>query len=247
MGLRIVHISDTHGKHENLTIPECDVLVFTGDMGTRTNELELVSFLSWIEKQPADVKIVIAGNHDICMDKNWVKKQKNEGSVEGILAQQHYQNAKVLMESYKVKYLEDKDYVYNGIKFYGSPYSPSFHRERWVFNADRGEEIKKVWSKIPSDVNILLTHTPPYKILDYVDGRYKRHPDEDQNVGCEDLMSIIKTRLTKLKLHCFGHIHETTGILIKDVSQTRRVIFSNGACVTNNYQQVVTKPFIIEI
>jgi len=229
-------------------VPECDVLVFTGDMGERrTNEAELVSFLSWIEKQPADVKIIIAGNHDICMDKKWVESQKKVGSVEGVLALQHHQNAKMLMESYKVKYLNETDYVYNGIKFFGSPYSPSFHRERWVFNADRGEEIKKKWSKIPSDVDVLLTHTPPYKILDYVDGRYKRHPDEDQNVGCQDLTEVIKNRLIKLKLHCFGHIHENTGILIKDVSQTRRVIFSNGACVTNSYQQVVTKPFIIEI
>lgn len=245
--MKLCHISDTHGKHENLTIPKCDVLVFTGDMGTRTNELELISFLSWIEKQPADVKIIIAGNHDICMDKDWVKRQKNVGSVEGVLANQHYQNAKSLIENYKVKYLEDREYIYNGIKFYGSPYSPSFHRERWVFNADRGKEIQKIWSKIPSDVNVLLTHTPPYKILDYVDNRYKRHPNEDQNVGCQDLMNVIKNRLFKLKLHCFGHIHETTGLLIKPVSQTRNVIFSNGACVTNNYQQVVTKPFTIEI
>jgi hypothetical protein len=55
----------------------------------------------------------------------------------------NYKRAIDLIEQYDIKYLCDKDYVFEGIKFYGSPYSPSFHREYWAFNADRGGEIKK--------------------------------------------------------------------------------------------------------
>ena len=247
MGLRIVHISDTHNRHGGVEIPESDVVCFTGDMGTRTDVKELTQFLIWFEKLPAKVKIFIAGNHDICMDKKWIQKRKKDGHVEGLLANQQWHDARELIENYDVKYLENTEYVYEGVKFYGSPYSPSFHRQNWVFNADRGQEIKTIWGKIPSDVNVLLTHSPAFGILDEVpvEGRTDWHIDG--HVGCQDLMDVIKNRLLKLKLHCFGHIHDNAGIIIKRVSNTRRITFSNGACVDNGYQPVIIKPFIVTI
>jgi len=245
--MRVVHISDTHAKHRILKVPECDVVSFTGDMGTRTNLSELNEFLIWFEKLPAKVKIFIAGNHDICLDKKWVQKEKNEGYIQGMLASQHWHDARDLIAQFDVKYLENTDYVYEGVKFYGSPYSPSFHRSRWVFNADRGQEIKTIWGRIPDDTNVLLTHSPAFGILDEVPLQGRTDWHKDGHVGCEDLMEVIQKRLTQLKLHCFGHIHDNAGILIKKVTKTRQVIFSNGACVNNQYQPVITKPFIIEI
>lgn len=245
--MRIVHISDTHTKHNKVIVPECDVVCFTGDMGTRTNLAELTEFLIWFEKLPAKVKIFIAGNHDICLDRKWVLSQKNIGYVEGMLANQTYQDAKLLVEQYNVKYLEDSEYVYDGIKFYGSPYSPSFHRSRWVFNADRGQEIKTIWGRIPSDVKVLLTHSPAFGILDEVPTENRVEWNIDGHVGCEDLLEVMKKRLINLKLHCFGHIHDNAGVVIKKITNTKSIIFSNGACVNNQYQPVITKPFIIEI
>src|SRR5688572_20544656 len=98
MGLRIVHISDTHNKHNGVQVPECDVVCFTGDMGGRTDLKELTQFLIWFEKLPAKVKIFTAGNHDICMDKKWVLKKKNEGFLEGMLANQAWHDARQLIE-----------------------------------------------------------------------------------------------------------------------------------------------------
>jgi Icc-related predicted phosphoesterase len=245
--MKIVHLSDLHGKHEGVQVPDCDVVVCTGDLGGRTDVKELNLFLIWFEQLPAKVKIFHAGNHDICLDKKWVAKQKNVGSIEGMLASQYYIDAKNLIEQFGVKYLEETEYVYEGVKFFGSPYSPSFHRDRWVFNADRGQEIRTKWGRIPSDVDVLLTHTPPHGILDVVpeEGRTEWHIDG--HVGCQDLMDVIKNRLTKLKLHCFGHIHDNAGVIVKKISQTRSAIFSNGACVDNWYKPVITKPFIIEL
>jgi Icc-related predicted phosphoesterase len=245
--MKIVHVSDTHGKHNNVIVPECDILVGTGDWGGRTNLKELTEFLTWFEKQPAKIKIFTAGNHDICLDKKWVLRKKNEGHLEGLLANQAWHDARQLIENYNVKYLEDAEFVYEGVKFYGSPYSPSFHRQNWVFNADRGQEIKTIWGRIPSDVDVLLTHSPVFGVLDEVpiEGRTDWHIDG--HVGCQDLANVIKNRLMQLKLHCFGHIHDNAGVLIKKVSKSRQVIFSNGACVNNAYQPVITKPFIIEI
>lgn len=243
--MQICHISDTHGYHELIKVPKCDVLIHTGDVGRRTTVAELMQFLVWMEKQPADKKIFIGGNHDICLDKDWVRREKLKGSVEGLLAEQHYRDAKILISSYDIKYLEDREYVYQGVKFYGSPYSCSFHRHSWVFNADRGQEISRIWSKIPSDVDVLLTHTPVYDTFDDV-GEYKEE-NGDSHAGCKDLFTVMKKRLFNLKLHCSGHIHDQYGVIYKAVSNTRRVLFSNGAVLTNKYKLLIDKPLIITI
>lgn len=243
--MKIVHFSDSHGKHDTLQIPECDVLICSGDIGGRTNMHELTAFLIWFEKQPAEKKIFIAGNHDIILDKKWANKAGD--TVARMFDEQRHADAIKLINQYKVVYLNNSDHVHKGIKFWGSPYSPSFHRHYWVFNADRGQEIQKIWAKIPSDVDVLITHTPCKNILDKVDEIYREKPDEDLNVGCQDLLNVISSRLTNLKLHCSGHIHDNFGMVLKPVSNRRRVLFSNGAVLTNEYKSLVTKPLIIDL
>lgn len=243
--LKIVHISDTHNKHEELEIPECDVLLFTGDIGGRTDLKQLMRFLVWFEKQPADKKIFIGGNHDIILDKKWMEQKQFTGGIEALLSRQSYYDAIKLIESYSVIYLNNKEYIYKGVKFYGSPYSPSFHRQNWVFNADRGKEIMKEWAKIPSDVNILLTHTPVYGVMDDLKDCWDGI--EERFVGCKDLLSVIEKRLHSLKLHCSGHIHSNYGVMQYDVSNSRKCLISNGAVVDNQYNILINKPLIINI
>lgn len=245
--MKIVHISDTHGRvfHEKLEIPECDVLVHTGDFGEwKTNLQELTEFLIWFEMQPARKKIFIAGNHDIIMDEKWVNSRGD--SIARMLAHQKHRDAKILIEQYKVKYLENSEYVFEGVKFWGSPYSPTFGND-WAFNADRGKDISKIWAKIPTDVNVLLTHTPVYGFLDTIEEKYLREPDEDYHRGCEDLLEVIQKRLFNLKLHCCGHIHDDVGVVLGKISNRRRVLFSNGAVITNDATQLIKKPLIITL
>lgn len=246
--MKIVHLSDTHGPkwHTRVNIPTCDVLVHSGDIGGRTDLMELAEFLIWFEKQPATKKIWIGGNHDLCLDKRWAMSRPDR--VMQMLAHQRYMDALGLIENYDVKYLMNTDYVFEGVKFWGSPYSPSFHREHWAFNADRGEEIRKIWAKIPTDVNVLITHTPPYGILDMIPQSYLEFNEgTDLHRGCSDLMDVIKRRLTKLKLHCFGHIHDQVGCVYEHVSNQRRALFSNGAVVSNTGDLLVPNPLNITI
>lgn len=249
--MTIIHISDTHGAkyHEKLQISECDVLLFTGDLGGRTDLLELQQFLEWFKKQPARKKIFIGGNHDIVLDKTFAEKLKAQGNMFGwSLHKENYLRALDLIESYRkdnIVYLCNTDYVFEGIKFYGSPYSPSFHKQYWAFNADRGGEIKKIWNIIPNDTHVLLTHSPQYNILD--DVKEFANVNEDPHVGCKDLANIIKNKLIDLKLHCFGHIHDNYGIMLHNVSNNRRILSSNGAILTNRYNLLVNKPLIITI
>jgi len=181
----IVCISDTHGRHKKLNVPEGDVLVCAGDISPR-GELEMVmSFLNWFEKQPHKHKVFIAGNHDWCF---------MNGDACVILDEIRG------MES--VHYLEDSDIELDGVKFYGTPWQPEFCN--WAFNLPRGEEILEKWKMIPEDTDVLITHGPPQMVLDTVEGRHNEH------LGCADLNKEISGRI-RPKLHVFGHIHSGNG------------------------------------
>jgi hypothetical protein len=60
-------------------------------------------------------------------------------------------------------YLEDSSVTIDGVKIYGSPHQPPFHD--WAFNRTEPERIE-IYKQIPEDIDILLTHGPPYQILD---------------------------------------------------------------------------------
>lgn len=70
--IRILHISDTHNKHEDLTkwierIPKSDMLIHTGDFADNGLESEMEDFNLWLGKIKHRFPLgiyVIAGNHD---------------------------------------------------------------------------------------------------------------------------------------------------------------------------------------
>lgn len=186
--MKFVLISDTHGLHDHVQVPPCDILIHAGDCTTDAGRQSLREFLQWFERQPAKYKILIAGNHDWAFEK-WPDL------------------ARLMVKEVapSVTYLQDSPYEIEGIKFWGSPVSPRFFD--WAFNRDRGADIKRHWDMIPDDVDVLITHGPPYGILDfsgYDDGT-------DRHVGCKDLLETLK-RL-KPKLHVHGHIHHSYGAL----------------------------------
>ena len=47
--MRIVHISDTHGRHREIEgLPEGDVIVHSGDFTNMGTEEEVLDFLNWM-------------------------------------------------------------------------------------------------------------------------------------------------------------------------------------------------------
>lgn len=162
-----------------------DILICAGDVSSRGSLPEIKQFLDWFADQDYSYLILIPGNHDFGFEKSWdYLKQYCEDK--GIIV------------------LNDSGCEVEGIKIWGSPIQPWFHD--WAFNRWRGAPIKKHWDLIPEDTEILITHGPPYGILDRT-----RHGDI---VGCKDLLEKIKK--TKIKLHVFGHIHEGAGYQYKD-------------------------------
>ena len=197
--LRFVCLSDTHGKHDGVDLPEGDVLLHTGDftMTGRTNEIE--DFNHWLGTLPYKHKIVIAGNHDKGLDKIF----KKEAALDGHDALSN------------CTYLEDEEVTIGGYKIYGSPWTPEFGY--WGF-MERRESLDVIWNKIPDDTDILLTHGPPLGILD--------HCQSGALAGCMHLLDAIVNRV-KPKFHIFGHIHESRGLLRSELSDTIFINASN--------------------
>lgn len=94
--------------------------------------------------------------------------------------------------------------------------------------------MRSIWDQIPLDTDVLITHGPPYGILDTTQG--------DAHVGCKFLYERVQ--LVQPKLHVFGHIHEAYGIQEdKDKSPT---IFINAATCDLRYHPVQL-PIIVEL
>jgi Icc-related predicted phosphoesterase len=193
---KFVAISDTHTKHEQLDVPEGDVLLHAGDITERGSVGDVIKFGAWLQDQPHDYKVIIAGNHDFCFE-----DPKRRTQAITMLTNQNP----------TIFYLEHDHVRINGINIYGAPHTPFFHD--WAFNVKRGEPLAREWEKIPNDTDVLLTHGPPHGVLDRVERG-------DKNVGCKELKNAIKR--VKPDYHVFGHIHEAFGEF-KDDSGTHYI------------------------
>lgn len=67
---RIVCISDTHGRHPRLKLPDGDILIHAGDFTERGEAYEVDPFLDWFEALPHPHKVFIAGNHDFYLEQH---------------------------------------------------------------------------------------------------------------------------------------------------------------------------------
>jgi Icc-related predicted phosphoesterase len=129
-----------------------------------------------------------------------------------------------------IVYLENEECVIENVKFYGTPVQPPFMN--WAFNVFE-PKLSEYWKIIPDDTDVLITHCPPYMILDYV-------PHSMQHEGSPTLYREINDRI-KPRIHCFGHIHEGYGIVdMEDIK------FVNASCLDGDYM-AVNDPVIVEI
>ena len=215
--MKLVIISDTHNLHDKIDLPKGDILIHCGDATNRGTLTELYKFTSWMKDQNFDQKIAIAGNHDHCF--------QNENAIK----------AKDIMKQFGIIYLQDSGIEINGLHIFGQPWQPWFYD--WSFNVPRGDEIAKKWTLIPDNTNILITHGPPYGILDLIEDDFS---NRDLHQGCEELKKKVD-QLTQLKLHAFGHLHSNEQLI-----KLNKVNFVNAAIVDDNHK-VIHKPTIIDL
>lgn len=142
--MKTVIISDTHGKHEQVTVPECELLIHCGDWTGHDSNDEWGGFVSWILEQPAKHIVLIHGNHD---NPKWVVPGEYQGKGSNL------------------HILHDTSVILEGKKIYGSPWTPNFFDWHWMLDRN-SPELKAKWDAIPDDTQILVTHGPKQGILD---------------------------------------------------------------------------------
>ena len=207
--MRIIHLSDTHAA-EPETLPQGDLLIHSGDADI-INDYYLARMIDWFDWATPRFRlgsIFVPGNHDRLVQLDTTHVRNNL-------------NTRILInESIRLE----------GFHIWGSPYTPTFMN--WWFMKDRGQPLREHWAQIPPSTNILITHGPPFGILD------KGGCRPYNNLGDEQL----KERLTDINptLHLFGHIHESYG-----TTQTPETRFYNAAL--ENFDGIERSPWIIDI
>jgi Icc-related predicted phosphoesterase len=190
--LTLVLLSDTHELRE-VDVPDGHILIHAGDFTMFSRSLSAVEgFNAWLGELKHRTKICVPGNHEFFL--------ANDPSRRSLLS-----NASILInESIEVE----------GLKIWGSPVTPLANA---AFGMSSAEDRRRLYAQIPEDTDVLVTHGPPYGILDST-------PESGFHSGCRELFDAVMR--VKPTLHVFGHVHGAYGIF-----QTDDTVFVNAALI----------------
>ncbi|KAL3483852.1 Metallo-dependent phosphatase-like protein [Aspergillus germanicus] len=197
--IHIVCISDTHNTTPSL--PDGDILIHAGDLTQSGSRRELEAQIAWLDAQPHRFKVVVAGNHEICLDSNFTS---TSGSKVRQPAQEEEKGNKgeEPIDWKSLIYLQNTSTTLHidstrELRIFGSPCTPK--HGNWAFQYPRTQV--GIWDEmdIPEDIDILITHGPPRAHLDL------------GFMGCEGLRNFLWTMERKPLLHVFGHVHGAYG------------------------------------
>jgi Icc-related predicted phosphoesterase len=188
--IRLVLISDTHELHRELDVPDGDILIHCGDLSMMSRSLAAIEdFDEWLGELPHRVKLVVPGNHEFALE---------DPARRGLIS-----NARLLInESVEVK----------GLKIWGSPVTPLYGA---AFGLISDRDRTRLYAQIPGDTDIVITHGPPYGVLDQA-------PGSEYHAGCRQLLAAMQR--VKPRLHVFGHAHGCFGMM-----DTPETLFANVA------------------
>jgi Icc-related predicted phosphoesterase len=202
-------IADLHGHYPKLD--EGDLLIVAGDIAAHGLADEYLTFISWISRQKYEKKIWISGNHDNYLIGSKIIRYVDDPSVE---------------------YLCDSVTIFRDLLIWGSPWTLSFKELNPHCAAFTGSEavMRKKFIQKPKGIDILVTHGPPYSVLDlnvYGD-----------RCGSKELSRIVKE--DPPGLHVFGHIHEAHGQ--EEIGET---LFVNCSIMNERYQPIYSPTRVI--
>lgn len=101
--------------------------------------------------------------------------------------------------------LVDRMETVSGIRFYGTPWVPTING-RWVYE-ENDDDLEVKFSKIPTDLDVLISHSPPLGFSDAEqwDVSLQRPSDARRHFGSRSLRKSIISK--KPRLNICGHIH----------------------------------------
>jgi Icc-related predicted phosphoesterase len=166
---------------------------------------KLIDFNEWLGEMPHAFRVVIPGNHDSVVE---------DASRRALIT-----NATLLINEI-VEIM--------GLKLWGSPTTPHLGE---AFGVVSDTVRAKLYSRIPADTDILVTHGPPYGILDQAPGSHHHE-------GCNQLLAAV--RKVKPMLHVFGHIHGAYG-----TESTNDTLFVNAALPGRGFE--MNRPHVFKL
>jgi Icc-related predicted phosphoesterase len=251
--MKIVAISDIHGVDFADDVPFCDILLIAGDISPFKGDHGFYEQRGWFQddfvknhlrryRYKAKHVVFVAGNHDTYLGESYISD--SNGAIRSILPKD-------------VHYLCNDSVVINGVKIYGSPW---VNLPKWanmgppVWNFAGGEDhLREIYSKMPNDVDIVLSHGPAFGfcdiILDDVINErnllmWKSPPDRLGSMA-------FRQRLldgVKAKYVISGHIHSADHkyqILKEDLSQPG-IRFACASVLNEQYRPGDYKPLVID-
>jgi Icc-related predicted phosphoesterase len=205
--IRLVLMSDTHGHHRQVEVPDGDLLVHAGDFTFfNGSTFAIRDFNDWLGQLPHRSKVLIPGNHD----SGFVDSAFRELITEATL-------------------LINEGTVMQGLRIWGSPCTPS---DRGAFGPGTAQEREELFSRIPEDTDILITHGPLRGILD-------QSALEGKHQGCDQLLTAV--RRVRPRVHVFGHVHQHYGMV-----RSAGTLFVNAALAGSDYA-IAKCPIVFEI
>lgn len=171
--LQLVLVSDTQEQHREVEVPPGDILIHAGDFTMFSRSLRsILDFDQWLGELPHRSKLICGGNHETFL--------------------QAHPASRSLLSSATVLINEAVEIA--GLRIWASPVT----RSGLAFCIKSDEDRRRLYADIPGDTDVLVTHGPPYGILDASSG-------SDYHQGDPVLLDAVM-RL-RPKLHIFGHVH----------------------------------------
>lgn len=212
--MRIATTADLHGNLP--AVPECDVLVLAGDLTPATDhDVEFqarwldTTFRTWLEAAPAKAIVGIAGNHDFVFERA----------------------PELVPADLPWTYLQDEVATVQGLRFFGSPWTPWFYD--WAFNAPQHDAaeafLDERYATVPDNTDVLVIHGPP--------AGYGDRTSAGHLAGSSAFLRLIER--TTPSLAVFGHIHEGRGAWTRGDTQ-----LVNASAVTVQYE-LVDDPVVV--
>lgn len=206
---KICCISDTH-SHNLLTkwdFPECDILIHAGDLTAKGGKGSIENAARKMHELPARYIVFVPGNHDRLFYEDPKEALK---LLPGVIT------------------LLDETVELLGFRIYGTSWI-NFKHGKFPFEI---ETLSEKFAKIPTNTDILVTHSPPWGIMD-LNGK-------NEHMGSDSLTREIKERV-KPKLHVFGHMHRSYG-----TAKVWDTQFVNGSLVDNDHSPV-NQPIMVKL
>lgn len=218
--MRMVVTSDTHFIFKPELVPVGDVFVHCGDLMYTGYPSEWNGVVASLAALPHKIKLLVPGNHDFHI-------QNYNGIARAELRRRA---GVVLLDDYNPSIEIDE------VSFSCCPFVTGL--PGWAYN--RTEEEVERWLELALDppVDIMVTHSPIYGVLDAV---HPERPKRRDHVGSLALNRWFYNRIVKPKHWFHGHIHESYGHETVEGCE-----FHNVAMCDRQYNQV-NEPYVLEI